>query len=209
MSHWCDTLLTCHFIWHLSIVCEVFSFNQHQLRTFLLSIGHRHQLVDTPLPCHIVTGDYDVLLLYTWWYESHLEALAQMFFYTFFFCSFYSMQVYLTGLLSVQGFWSFPPEHRSSLGQNAKWLCVHVLAFYWCLVLKHTLYVQQLPYLELWKSYESKEQLSDFSFRLPSLSFQVYLKQQQQGGYVSVNPRNCSSTRFHPPHPRCFPSQSS
>lgn len=58
-------MLTCNFIGHFSVMCQVFSFNQYQLRTFLLSISNRHQLRDAHLPCHIVTGDYNIFLLNT------------------------------------------------------------------------------------------------------------------------------------------------
>lgn len=58
-------MLTCNFIGHFSVMCQVFSFNQYQVRTFLLSISNRHQLHDAHLPCHIVTGDYNTFLLNT------------------------------------------------------------------------------------------------------------------------------------------------
>lgn len=130
----CDALLlpTCHFIGHFSVMCQVFSFDQHQLRTFLLRTCNRHQLGDTQLPCHIVTGDYDVFLLNTWRRGTSLNHKSILGFNrntsdNYRWGIVVVKRVDLKVLLSVLGFSTFPPEHRSSQGRSAVWLCVQVL----------------------------------------------------------------------------------
>lgn len=200
---------TCQFIRNVSVVCQVFSFYQHQLRTFLLCISHRHQLGDPVTSCHIVAGDYDVFLLNTWWFERHYW-ITKLFSPTSFLpppnisCG---VSVYPEGRLSVKGFWAFPPERRSSPGQNAEWLFHQVLLLMFCrgLHLK-----QQIIRTTIVKAAPINSMLDRALFlsawsQKTNFIFNVYRKLRWR--WAGRNPRNCYSTRSHPPpcHSRCYP----
>lgn len=55
---------TCDLVGHLPIGSEVFSIDQHQVRTLLHGLLERHQLLHPMAPGFVVTGDHEGLLFH-------------------------------------------------------------------------------------------------------------------------------------------------
>lgn len=131
--------VTCDFIGRFSVMGEIFTLHQHELRTFLHGISNRHQFCHTLRSRHIITSHNDIFLLYAWTYTKEIMTST---------CYRSGGDFYFKSIHITTNLYSFYPEvcfegldfgssqlvHRNNLDQSARLFCeTQLLLFQWVL----------------------------------------------------------------------------